>query len=154
MNDLNPNAFVGISAVKNKQRNPRHQRADNLVKTIKGFAWIREHVFWSNCNHSSTRCLRGAQGEGCCPTKMPTIANHVRPPLTEVPATILKIPRTISCHHYPIKSNQIIWNVSLNCWVLRYIDIMAFLSLCTRHVVSPTHKVKAEPLPNSTKSSP
>lgn len=44
MNDLNPNAFVGISAVKNKQRNPRHQRADNLVKTNKGFAWIREHV--------------------------------------------------------------------------------------------------------------
>ena len=44
MNNLNPNAFVGISAVKNKQRNPRHQRADNLVKTNKGFVSIREHV--------------------------------------------------------------------------------------------------------------
>lgn len=82
---------------------PDIKKHDNLVKTIKAFAWIMEHVFWSNCNHSSTRCLWSAEGEECCPAKMPTIANHLHPPLTEVPATILKIPRTMSCHHYPIK---------------------------------------------------
>lgn len=153
MNHLNPNAFVSISAVKNKQRNLRHQRADNLVTTNKGFAGIREHVFGRKGNHSSTRCLWSAEGKECCLAKMPAIANHVHPPYTEVPTTILKIPRTMSCHHNPIKSNQIIWNVSLNCWVVRYTDIMEFRSLCTRHVVSPAHKVKAEPLPNSTKSS-